>query len=96
MTTYVDTPTTYPDKAFGETNARTRMGLYAHLWADSTEELEAFAESAGIPTMWVKHKRGKTGLAFYYVTPGMQEVCLKRGAKLTTISQWVYEKGKRK
>lgn len=50
----------------------------AHLFADSVEELHAFAEALGLRRRWFQYKPGK--LPHYDVTPGFYWQAIRRGA----------------
>lgn len=91
MTVYVDEPTKYPFAEFGETEGRTRLGLWAHLWADSREELVQFAEKVGLREQDITIRK-KSKAHFIYISMSMREYCLKQGAIRENISAW---KGKK-
>ena len=80
---YVDALQEYPEKPFGHRK-------WAHLWADSEEELHAFAQSIGLQRAWFQADKF---LNHYDVVPSKWTLAWKQGAQLTTILAWLEAKG---
>lgn len=56
----------------------------AHLFADSVEELHAFAASIGLKRTWFQHRHG---FPHYDVTGGMRWQAIRHGALAITHSE---------
>jgi hypothetical protein len=65
---------------------RGRLGLWSHMWADSVEELHAFARRLGLRREWFQNK---PSLPHYDVTKTVRARALKLGAVEATRSQLV-------
>ena len=94
MTVYVDEVTRLPFKEFGETQARIKLGPWAHLWADSREELAQFAALVGLRERDITMRK-KGEISFIYVSPSMREYCLRRGAIEGKIFEWINRKDRK-
>jgi hypothetical protein len=75
MAVYVDKIETYPI-SFVAKPARKYGTKWCHLYADSVEELHAFAESIGLKRGWFQDKT----LPHYDLTPFMRDKALESGA----------------
>ncbi|MFF9908784.1 DUF4031 domain-containing protein [Streptomyces olivaceus] len=76
MTVYVDQVTDYGDAVRGHGQRSTK---WAHLTADTPEELHAFAGRLGLKREWFQH--GDTYRWHYDVTPTKRDAALRAGAQ---------------
>lgn len=88
MTVYVDPIQKYP-KDFVHPRAQQHGESWAHLFADSVDELHAFAEKLGLKRMYFHNH---PGLPHYDITPALREKALKMGAQEKPMRQEVKDR----
>jgi hypothetical protein len=76
----------YVDPLFGYGGSATfRWKTSCHMYADSLEELHAFAKSIGLKRAWFQDKR----LPHYDLNEGRHRVAIRKGAKQHTRGEAV-------
>ena len=79
MAVYVDDMNLQADVPNGRRTVRARWN---HLFADTGEELRAFAAKIGLKAEWIQHPGGRH--AHFDVTPGKRQQAIADGAKAVT------------
>lgn len=84
---YVDCP----HKFISEIPQAKRSGAkwdheWCHMWADTEEELVAFAKTIGLKKEWLQ--KSKKWLPHYDLLPPIRDRALKRGAVVMPLKQW--------
>lgn len=88
MSVYVDQVTEYTPSAISDPQTR-RDGLkWSHLFADTSEELHAFAERLGLKRAWFQDKR----FSHYDIVPTKRNKAIEMGAIVTTTREWIRRK----
>ena len=87
MTVYIDKPTTYPKEAIAP-KALYYGRVWSHLWADSLDELHAFARRIGLKRDWFQNR---PNFPHYDVTPAKFQIALTAGAQYTDLQTWLRE-----
>lgn len=83
MTAFVDDLVEHPTSAYRDDGQARRVGArngdrWCHLYADTVEELHAFAARIGMKRAWFQTSR--SGTPHYDLTPGRRAAALKAGA----------------
>ena len=67
-------------------NCRWKWSTSAHLYADTLEELHAFAARLGLKRAWFQDRHGR-GLSHYDVTEGKRRLAITLGAVEQSLKQ---------
>lgn len=85
---YVDQIMIYPGAAI-KPGARRNGTRWAHLWADKTVELHAFAKTIGLQASWFQNR---PHFPHYDLVPSFRDRALRAGAQETSIQRWLNDR----
>lgn len=65
---------------------------WCHLWADTREELDAFAAGIGMTAHWWRPSPRWMPSGHYDLTPGKRNAAIAAGAVVTNLRAWCSDK----